>query len=229
MKAVHLSPCLEVKIPINGKVELTGELTIPEHAVGLVIFAHGSGSSRKSPRNRWVAEVLNQYRLATLLTDLLTDEEAANKQNIYDVEFLSGRVEQIVYWSKQRTDVNSLPLGLFGASTGAAAAIITAAKNPDLLSGVVSRGGRIDLAHEFLNKLRTPVLAIVGGKDELVVKLNREALFKVLAPHRLVIIPGATHLFEEAGCLEHVAEYSCDWFIDLFTVPKRTQGVGFGR
>lgn len=204
----------EVGIRTSGKLELFGELTIPESSLGVILFAHGSGSSRLSPRNRFVAEILNHHHLATLLTDLLTEEESHSRKNVFDIELLAKRIGDIGLWLRENPETSELPIGLFGASTGAGAAVLAASENPKLFQTVVSRGGRIDMAHDSISQMKVPILAIVGERDDVVLDLNRESLKHCLAPHRLIVVPGATHLFEEAGCLEHVAEYSADWFVE---------------
>lgn len=191
---------------------LEGILTIPDPAKGLVIFAHGSGSSRMSPRNRLVSRALNDRGLATLLFDLLTEEEAADRGNVFDIAFLGNRMLEAIKWSRADTDVGQLPVGLFGASTGAAAAMIAAARMPDNIAAVVSRGGRPDLAADALPRVKAPTLLIVGGADYGVIELNEEALSLLACEKRLAIVPGATHLFDEPGTLEEVIELAGKWF-----------------
>ncbi len=206
----------EVRIPA-GDTLLRGDLVVPGSARGSVIFAHGSGSSRHSPRNRYVAEVLQQSALATLLMDLLTsDEEQLDLQTAhlrFDIDLLARRVAHAVEWLKGQPATASLGLGLFGASTGAAAALVAAAERPALVSAVVSRGGRVDLAGDALPNVRAPTLLLVGSHDEPVLELNREAMEHMRAPVDLEIIPGATHLFEEPGALAAVAERAARWFV----------------
>ncbi len=206
----------DVRIPA-GEVELCGDLAVPAQARGAVIFAHGSGSSRHSPRNRYVAGVLQQAALATLLMDLLTpDEEQLDLQTAhlrFDIDLLAGRVGLAAQWLKDQPAVRPLGLGLFGASTGAAAALVAAAERPGLISAVVSRGGRVDLAGDALARVQAPTLLLVGSRDEPVVELNREAMEQMRAPVDLEIIPGATHLFEEPGALVSVAERAARWFV----------------
>ena len=196
---------------------LAGDLTLPTQPAGLVLFAHGSGSSRFSTRNREVAQRLNDAGLATLLFDLLTaDEEtidAHTAQLRFDIPLLAGRLTGTVDWLAARPDLATLPLGLFGASTGAAAALITAAERPQRVAAVVSRGGRPDLALPVLERVRAPTLLIVGGHDHEVLALNREALAALTCEKALAIVPGATHLFEEPGALEQVAQLAGDWFL----------------
>ena len=195
-----------------GSSALPGELTLPDHACGLVVFAHGSDSSRNSPRNRLVAESLHRHQLGTLLFDLLTDAEAVDRGNVFDISLLACRIVQAIEWSRNRPDLAALPLGLFGASTGAAAALLTAAERPHDVSAVVSRGGRPDLASTELERVRAPTLLIVGASDPEVLQLNREAYRLLNCEKRLELVPRATHLFEEAGTLERAAAAACDWF-----------------
>jgi putative phosphoribosyl transferase len=200
----------------TGDAVLEGDLVIREGAFGIVAFAHGSGSSRHSPRNRQVAATLSSAGMGTLLVDLLTpDEEETDRltgQHRFDIDLLARRLTGAVDWLK-REHAGELGLGLFGASTGAAAALVTAARRPDHVAAVVSRGGRPDLAGEALAGVRAPTLLIVGGVDEVVLDLNRRALEVIgAAEKQLVIVRGATHLFEEPGALEHVATLATDWF-----------------
>lgn len=199
-----------------GKVSLGGDLTVPEGAVGIVLFAHGSGSSRSSPRNRFVAGRLQAGGLATLLFDLLTPEEEQvdlrTRHLRFDIELLAERLVGATDWLLDQDGLCDLDIGYFGASTGAAAALIAAFRRPEAVSAVVSRGGRPDLAIPVLPKVRAPTLLIVGGHDHPVIEMNREALALLDAEKRLEIVPGATHLFEEPGTLEQVAELATDWF-----------------
>jgi putative phosphoribosyl transferase len=188
---------------------LEGELATPPDAKGLVLFAHGSGSSRLSPRNTHVAEALQSRGFATLLFDLLTEAEAPDRRRVFDIPLLAARLGEALDWA--RAGAPSLPLGLFGASTGAAAALVAAASAPDV-AAVVSRGGRPDLAGDALERVGAPVLLIVGGADHAVLDLNRAALARLPGPKRLEIVPGATHLFEEPGALEAVIAHAGDWF-----------------
>jgi len=203
-----------VRIADGGDI-LEGDLHIPETTVGLVIFAHGSGSSRFSSRNRHVAESLHRRRFATLLLDLLTrDEEQTDvrtAQYRFDISRLGRRVVAATDWAMGHSALGGLPIGLFGASTGAAAALIAAAERPEI-AAVVSRGGRPDLAGDALAVVRAPTLLIVGGDDEQVISLNEEAMRRMRAPVRLAIVPHATHLFEEPGALEEVERSALDWF-----------------
>ena len=199
-----------------GPVTLEGNLTLPEEARGVVLFAHGSGSSRLSPRNRYVAWILNEARLATLLLDLLTPEEEVIDVRTAHLRFDIGRLgERLVAatdWLARHPKTRQLRVGYFGASTGAAAALVAAAVRPDIVGAVVSRGGRPDLAGRALVLVRTPTLLIVGGDDVTVIELNREALARLPGEKQLVIVPGATHLFEEPGALDQVAHLARDWF-----------------
>ena len=200
-----------------GEVELEGDLRVPATVEGIVVFAHGSGSSRHSPRNRAVAEALHEAGLATLLFDLLTPEEerrdTATGEIRFDVDLLAERVVAAVDWLAGQPDVASLAIGCFGASTGAAAALLAAAERPARIGAVVSRGGRPDLAGAALERVHTPTLLIVGGDDQPVLAMNRDALARLAAPKsRLEVVSGATHLFEEPGKLEEVARLAGEWF-----------------
>jgi pimeloyl-ACP methyl ester carboxylesterase len=200
-----------VRLAADG-VELAGELVIPKQAVGLVVFAHGSGSSRLSPRNRRVASSLNEDGLATLLFDLLTEEEAADRANVFDIDLLARRLLGAVKDAGRLAAPGKLPVGLFGASTGAAAALIAAAQGREAVGAVVSRGGRPDLASGYLEQVRAPTLLIVGGRDHQVLELNRWAESQMRCTVELVIVMGATHLFEEPGTLEEVSGLASRWF-----------------
>lgn len=205
-----------VRVPSDG-AGLDGDLVVPEGAAGLVVFAHGSGSSRFSPRNRFVAGRLQESGMATLLVDLLTREEEPEDLHTgrfrFDVDLLARRLLAAVRWAADQPDLAGLPVGLFGASTGAAAALRAAADAPERVAAVVSRGGRPDLARDALPRVRAPTLLIVGGADEPVLVLNRQALGLLLCEKRLEVVPGAGHLFEEPGALERVAELACRWFV----------------
>lgn len=196
-----------------GPKRLEGILTVPESVIGLVIFAHGSGSSRLSTRNNYVAEKLQDRAIATLLFDLLTEEEASDRRNVFHLPLLASRLEEALIWSREDPDTAALPVGLFGASTGSAAALVTAAANPGEIAAVVSRGGRPDMAAEILEQVRAPTLLIVGGADTVVLELNEEACAALNCTKRLHVVPGATHLFEEPGSLDKVVEAAGDWFI----------------
>ncbi|MFJ4953246.1 phosphoribosyltransferase family protein [Streptomyces sp. NPDC088760] len=197
-----------------GAVRLGGRLTVPEGATGVVAFAHGSGSSRHSPRNRFVAEGLHRAGLGTLLFDLLTDAEEADRGNVFDIALLAGRLLDATRWLREEPDVEGLAVGWFGASTGAAAALWAAADPDARPAAVVSRGGRPDLAGPRLAAVTAPTLLVVGGADPLVLDLNREAQARLRCENRLAVVPGATHLFEEPGTLEQVTELARDWFTD---------------
>jgi dienelactone hydrolase len=207
---------LAVTVPAGG-AELPGDLTVPDDPRGLVVFAHGSGSSRDSPRNRYVAGVLQQAGLATLLMDLLTaDEEAEDvrtRRLRFDVELLGERVVAALDWMGAQEAIAGLAVGAFGASTGAAAALIAAAQRPERVAAVVSRGGRPDLAGAALELVRAPTLLLVGDRDTTVIELNQQAMARMRAPARLELVPGASHLFEEPGTLEGVAELAAEWFL----------------
>jgi len=203
----------DVEIPPLG---LAGTLSVPPDADGLVVFVHGSGSSRFSPRNTHVAKALNQRRMATLLFDLLTPDEEANRAIVFDIPLLAGRLLEVIRWLNTQPSIKALPLGLFGASTGAAAALVAAAERPDQIRAVVSRGGRPDLADTSLDRVRAPTLLIVGGADYGVIDLNRAALRRLREPKSLRIVPNATHLFPEPGALEAVIELAADWFGNQF-------------
>ena len=204
----------EVRIPAE-RATLEGELTIPENAVALVLFAHGSGSSRHSPRNQFVARTLNDAGLATLLFDLLTpDEEATDmytREHRFNISLLAERLVHATKWAKKQEQTRNLRLGYFGSSTGAAAALVAAAETAQDVGAIVSRGGRPDLAGNALPKVQAPTLLIVGGADAPVIEMNREAMRGMRAHVELVIVPGATHLFEEPGALEQVTELAAYW------------------
>lgn len=217
------APAAEVPTPRDedvvtdaGPDGLPGHLTVPEHAVGLVVFAHGTGSGRHSPRNRAVAEVLHCAGMATLLVDLLTPAEETARGPVFDVELLAGRLGAVARWATAEPSCAGLPLGYFGASTGAAAALVAAARD-DAVRAVVSRGGRPDLAGPALAEVRAPTLLVVGGHDEQVLELNREAQAQLRCTNRLAVVPGASHLFEEPGTLRAAAELARDWFATHLT------------
>jgi pimeloyl-ACP methyl ester carboxylesterase len=205
----------ELAIPA-GDVVLAGDLVLPEDARGLVVFVHGSGSSRLSPRNRFVADRLNAAALGTLLFDLLTEGEARDRANVFDIDLLTQRLVAVVSWLRGQPATAGLPIGLFGASTGAAAAICAAARTGRAVAAIVSRGGRPDLAEQSLAVVEVPTLLIVGSADAPVLALNREVRPLLGGPTRLEIIPGAGHLFEEPGALEQVSNLAANWFVDLF-------------
>jgi len=204
-----------VSVPV-GPVNLAGDLNVPASAKGFVLFAHGSGSSRHSPRNRYVAEVLNRHSLGTLLVDLLTAEEEQEDeitaQMRFDIGLLTRRLVGVVDWAVDQPQVNGHQIGLFGASTGAAAALLAAGQRPTIVRAVVSRGGRPDLASADASRVRAPTLLIVGGRDTAVLQMNRDAMALMKSETKLEIVPGATHLFEEPGALGEVARLAADWF-----------------
>lgn len=197
-------------------VALNGTLSIPDNAKGIIVFAHGSGSSRFSSRNQQVAGVLNEGGFATLLFDLLSAEEheydSVTAEYRFNIPLLSERLVAAIDWTMSQAELQSLPIGLFGASTGSAAALVAAAERPDHVHAVVSRGGRPDLAEAYLTQVRAPTLLIIGGRDQQVELLNQQAAERMAALNQLVIVPDATHLFEEPGKLEEVARLAVDWF-----------------
>jgi len=195
-----------------GPLCLPGDWVPVPQALGAVVFAHGSGSSRHSPRNRFVADVMHEYRLSTLLFDLLTDSEALERRNVFDIGLLGGRLSQALTWLRALDATPSQRIGLFGASTGAAAALHAAARHPGGVGAVVSRGGRPDLAGAELADVQAPTLLIVGGRDTEVLRLNQGAMRALHCHARLEVVPGATHLFEEPGALETVAHLAGEWF-----------------
>jgi putative phosphoribosyl transferase len=215
-----------------GPVTLDGNLSLPDGARGIVLFAHGSGSSRLSPRNRYVARVLNEARLATLLLDLLTAQEEAIDLSTarirFDIPLLAERLAGATDWLTRQPETQQLPIGYFGASTGAAAALVAAAQRPDVVRAVVSRGGRPDLAGPALERVRAPTLLIVGENDAQVIELNREALDRLRCDKGLVIVPGATHLFEEPGALDEVTRLARGWFERHLTAAE-TRASGAAR
>jgi dienelactone hydrolase len=218
-----------VHVPAGG-VTLEGNLSVPDDAGAVVLFAHGSGSSRHSPRNKFVARVLQEVRLATLLLDLLTAEEetidARTGHLRFDIDFLAARLVHATHWLGQASQTADLRVGYFGASTGAAAALVAVAEQSHVVGAVVSRGGRPDLAGPALPKVESPTLLIVGGNDGPVVGMNRDALRKLGASEKqLVIVPGASHLFEEPGALEEVARLASVWFTRHLNRPVHMQGV----
>ena len=204
-----------------GQVSVAGHLTIPRHPKGVIVFAHGSGSSRHSPRNRYVAEVLNNAGFATVLFDLLTPDEERNRANVFDIALLASRLVHVTGWLASQPDTASLPVGYFGASTGAGAALAAAAHPGVKVAAVVSRGGRPDLAGDSLREVHAPTLLIVGGRDEMVLKLNRQARAAIPAECEVAVVPGATHLFEEPGTLEQVAVLAREWFVDHLAHPEQ--------
>ncbi|SBS70432.1 conserved hypothetical protein [uncultured Mycobacterium sp.] len=216
----------EVQV-VAGSTTVTGHLTVPPHPGGVVVFAHGSGSSRFSARNIYVADVLNSYGIATLLFDLLTPAEERNRANVFDIKLLASRLIAVTDWLAAQPETATLPVGYFGASTGAGAALAAAAEPAVNIDAVVSRGGRPDLAGESLKRVVSPTLLIVGGLDDVVLGLNRQAQAEIPGECELVVVPGATHLFEEPGTLEKVAELARDWFTHQFSVARgRRAGAG---
>src|SRR5437868_6215379 len=201
-----------------GRAVLSGNLTIPENATGLVLFAHGSGSSRHSPRNQFVAHAINDAGLGTLLFDLLTQEEEATdtwtREHRFNIGLLAQRLVHATKWAKQQEETRDLRIGYFGSSTGGAAALVAATELPQDIGAVVSRGGRPDLAGDALPKVKAPTLLIVGGNDDIVIELNEMARDQMRCEVKLEIVPGATHLFEEPGTLEKVATLASDWFVN---------------
>jgi putative phosphoribosyl transferase len=213
-----------IYIPV-GRAEIQGDLHIPEKSTSIVVFAHGSGSSRQSPRNKYVADVLNDAGIATLLIDLLTpDEELIDFQTArlrFDIDLLADRLITVTHWLRGQAATEKLHLGYFGASTGAAAALVAAGREPQFVEAIVSRGGRPDLAGPWLKKVQAPTLLIVGGNDKVVIELNYQAAAELRAEHRLEIIPNAGHLFEEPGALEQVAALARDWFEEHLILSNR--------
>jgi len=207
-----------------GHALLSGNLTIPKNAIALVLFAHGSGSSRRSPRNQFVARTLNRADLGTLLFDLLTPEEEAldiyTREHRFNIILLAERLVQATNWAGQQAQTRDLSIGYFGSSTGGAAALVAAAELPQDVGAVVSRGGRPDLAGDALPRVQAPTLLIVGGNDDTVIELNEMARDQMRCDVRMEIIPSATHLFEEAGALEQVANLASDWFVDHLGAGK---------
>ena len=199
----------DIDIPPLG---LAGTLCVPQSSLGLVVFVHGSGSSRLSPRNVAVADALNARGMATLLFDLLTMQEEADRANVFDIPLLAGRLVDVVRWVDDQPIAHALPLGLFGASTGAAAAIVAAAMLGDRIGAIVSRGGRPDLAAAALDRVRAPTLLIVGGADYGVIELNERAFARLKGDKAIEIVPGATHLFPEPGAIEAVIDHAARWF-----------------
>ena len=232
MSSTRETPAIEhtVRVP-TGSIMLEGTLAIPNGAHGIVLFAHGSGSSRHSPRNRAVAQALQRSRLATLLIDLLTPEEEEMDRETarlrFDIGMLAGRLAHATDWLAQYQDTNQLRIGYFGASTGAGAALVAAAERPQFVGAIVSRGGRPDLAGDAIARVLAPTLLIVGGSDAPVIQLNRYALAQLQCEKRLEIIRGATHLFEEPGALEEVASLACRWFLHYLapTEPRHESRI----
>jgi pimeloyl-ACP methyl ester carboxylesterase len=214
-----------VHIVTDADALLTGDLDVPDGAVGLIVFAHGSGSGRRSPRNRQVAGALHHAGLATLLVDLLTADEArideVTAEHRFDIDLLARRLAAVIDWAGEERDVGGLPIGLFGASTGAAAALVAAALASDRVGAIVSRGGRPDLAGAAIGLVRAPTLLIVGGEDREVLRLNQRVLARFRTEVSLEIVPGAGHLFEEPGTLDRVAILAARWFLDQLVAGVR--------
>jgi dienelactone hydrolase len=212
------------QIPIGNNIALGGDLRIPPQPRGVVLFAHGSGSSRHSPRNQFVAQVLHKAGFATLLMDLLTAKEEEQDRYTahlrFDINLLGERVAAATNWLLQNTATGNLKIGYFGASTGAAAALVAAVEHPYAVGAIVSRGGRPDLAGTALSRVRAPTLLIVGGQDTQVIELNRTAFSQLQCEKSFEIVPGATHLFEEPGALEQVAQLASQWFTRYLALPS---------
>lgn len=211
---IHLRRSIDTQEIRVGARGLPGTLRMPHHPLALVVFAHGSGSSHLSPRNIAVAEALSEAGFATLLFDLLEPEEerANNRAKVFDIPLLAERVGEAVHWVGENSLLQKLPIGLFGASTGAAAALVAAARMPDRIRAIVSRGGRPDMAGEYLHRVMAPTLLIVGGADHGVIELNQDAYGKLRCTKRIEIVPDATHLFPEAGAMERVVTVATRWF-----------------
>jgi putative phosphoribosyl transferase len=202
---------IEVEIP-SGTHRLKGTLSRPAGANTVVVFAHGSGSGRFSPRNQFVAGSLQAAGIGTLLIDLLEEDEEDDREKVFDIELLAGRLQSAADWLRRQPDTQSCRLGYFGASTGAAAALVAAARHPQEVAAVVSRGGRPDMAEDCLPRVKAPTLLIVGGNDDVVITLNEEALALLRCQKKMIVVPGATHLFPEPGALEEVARLASEWF-----------------
>jgi putative phosphoribosyl transferase len=214
----------ENDVAINsGKQVVRGTLIVPSGATAVVVFAHGSGSGRFSPRNQYVAQVLQEAGLATLLVDLLEEEEANDRARVFDIALLAGRLESVAHWLASLPETAPMRLGYFGASTGAGAALLAAANQGDAVSAIVSRGGRPDLARAALTRVTAPTLLIVGGQDEVVLTLNREAYNLLPCARKLEVVPGASHLFAEPGALEEVARLAQQWFLH-YLAPSSDEG-----
>lgn len=209
----------EVTVP-SDSIRLAGILAVPQDVTALVVFAHGSGSGRHSPRNRLVADVLNRAGLATMLVDLLTADEEGDRARVFDIEMLAHRLVEVTRWLRTRPGLSELPIGYFGASTGAGAALWAATEPGIEIAAVVSRGGRPDLAGPRLALVRAPTLLIVGGNDQLVLELNQEARLRMPCPSEIDVVPHATHLFEEPGALEQVADLALGWFRGHLSVAR---------
>ncbi len=197
----------------SGTLRLPALFGLPEQAQGVVLFAHGSGSGRLSPRNNAVARVLQDAGLATVLADLLTEQESSDRARVFNINLLASRLLDCARWVEEQEETRALPIGYFGASTGAGAALVAAARLGERIAAIVSRGGRPDLADGYLDSVKSPTLLLVGENDRTVVELNRQALSRLQSIKELVIVPGATHLFEEPGALEEVSRHARDWFL----------------
>jgi putative phosphoribosyl transferase len=217
MTVTTVNPTRAVRI---GPIGLDGLLCLAEESKGIVLFAHGSGSSRFSPRNTYVAQAMQQAGLATLLFDLLTELEAADRARVFDIPLLAERLLMATEWTAKQSETAALPIGYFGASTGAASALVAAAHSDRDIAAVVSRGGRPDLAGVDLARVRAPTLLIVGGADDAVLDLNRGALAQLTCEKELAVVPGATHLFEEPGTLDEVILLARDWFVDHLPIGE---------
>ncbi len=213
---------LHIRISENG-LSIDGVLALPQRSRGVIAFAHGSGSGRFSPRNQFVARYLEEGAFATLLMDLLTPDEADDRLKVFDINLLADRLLLARTWLGKHPQTSDLPVGYFGASTGAGAALQAAARDPQHVKAVVSRGGRPDLAGPYLSQVAAPTLLLVGGDDGPVIGMNRDALAQLACPKKLVVIPGASHLFEEPGTLEQVAEQALSWF--QYHFPPITQAL----
>ncbi len=211
-----------VEIPV-GKCSIRGTLMLPYEPQGMVVFAHGSGSGRFSPRNQFVAQSMQDVGLGTLLIDLLEEDEAQERRKVFDIDLLADRLGAAANWLAIDSETRGIRMGYFGASTGGGAALVAAARQPERIGAVVSRGGRPDLAWRCLLEVLAPTLLIVGGRDEDVLDLNRQALARLCCPKELVVIPGATHLFPEPGALEEVANLAQQWFLRHLAVDSRAR------
>jgi len=226
MMASSTDMCAPQDVTIRSvRVRLDGHLGVPLSPLGMVVFAHGSGSGRCSPRNNFVARYLQHGRVATLLIDLLTPDEAEDRRKVFDIDLLADRVLVAKAWLEQDAGTKGLGIGYFGASTGAGAALQAAARDPSSIQAVVSRGGRPDLAEAYLPSVTAPTMLIIGGDDEPVIEMNRAAYRLLSCPKRLVIVPGASHLFEEPGTLEQVAEHALAWF-QQHVHPTKDESTG---
>ena len=225
----HSKAPKEVEIQLSDKITIAGSLSVVNEARGIVVFAHGSGSSRFSPRNRYVADILQQAGLATLLIDLLTKEEEIidlrTREIRFDIDLLSARVIAATKWLLANSDIKKMSIGYFGASTGAAATLVAAAEFGELIGAAVSRGGRPDLAQNKLLRVKAPTLLIVGGNDPVVIDINEKAIKQLCAEKKLAIVPGAGHLFEEPGKMEQVAQLAVEWFVQHLTKHKGNRTI----